>query len=91
MRQKSTYVKQSRKTSSNGDIGWDAMIRDARKRIADLHYSIEVFEKRKLAGESCPVEMQLGGQNLRHYGVAGGVLVFKTLPGSSAERGRILA
>jgi hypothetical protein len=64
MRQKSTVVKQIRKTSGSSELGWDAMIRDARKRIADLHYSIEVFEKRKLAGESCPAEPQLVSHNL---------------------------
>jgi hypothetical protein len=29
------------------------MIRDARKRILDLEYSIGVFEKRKAMGETC--------------------------------------
>ena len=30
------------------------MIRDAKKRIEDLNYSILVFEKRKAAGEAWP-------------------------------------
>lgn len=63
MRQVSNNVKRNRKTNEVESIGWDAMIRDARKRIADLQYSIEVFEKRKLAGETCPAEPQLHVQN----------------------------
>jgi len=30
------------------------MIRDARKRIEDLKFSIQVFEKKKAAGEPWP-------------------------------------
>lgn len=64
MRQKSTRVKENRKTlTGSGDLGWDAMIRDARKRIADLHYSIEVFEKKKQAGDYCPAEKQFISQD----------------------------
>lgn len=35
-------------------LGWDAMIRDAKKRIADLKLSIELLEKKKAAGERWP-------------------------------------
>jgi hypothetical protein len=54
MRQKSTIVKQIRKTAADIDIGWDAMIRDAKKRIEDLNFAIKVFERRKEAGEPWP-------------------------------------
>jgi hypothetical protein len=40
--------------NDGNELGWDAMIRDARKRIEDLNYSIKVFEKRKAAGDLCP-------------------------------------
>jgi hypothetical protein len=51
MRQLSINVKRNRKTMEDNLLGWDAMIRDAKKRIEDLKFSIEVFEKRKAAGE----------------------------------------
>jgi hypothetical protein len=35
-------------------LGWDAMIRDAKKRIEDLKFSIELFERKKAAGERWP-------------------------------------
>jgi hypothetical protein len=35
-------------------LGWDAMIRDAKKRIEDLNFSIKVFERKKAAGEPWP-------------------------------------
>jgi hypothetical protein len=35
-------------------LAWDAMIRDAKKRIEDLKFSIELFEKKKAAGERWP-------------------------------------
>jgi hypothetical protein len=35
-------------------LAWDAMIRDAKKRIEDLKFSIEQFEKKKAAGERWP-------------------------------------
>lgn len=54
MRQTSTVVKKNRETNDDNSLGWDAMIRDARKRIEDLNYSILVFEKRKAAGETWP-------------------------------------
>lgn len=44
----------NRKTNDDNSLGWDAMIRDAKKRIEDLNYSILVFEKRKAAGEPWP-------------------------------------
>jgi len=54
MRQKSTVVKRNRKTDEDSFLGWDAMIRDARKRIEDLNFSIKLFEKKKAAGEPWP-------------------------------------
>jgi hypothetical protein len=38
---------------------WDAMIRDARKKILDLEYSIGIFQRRKANGEACPATEQL--------------------------------
>jgi hypothetical protein len=35
-------------------LAWDAMIRDAKKRIEDLKFSIELFERKKAAGERWP-------------------------------------
>jgi hypothetical protein len=35
-------------------LGWDAMIRDAKKRIKDLELLIRVLEKKKEAGERWP-------------------------------------
>jgi hypothetical protein len=35
-------------------LAWDAMIRDAKKRIEELKYSIEMFERKKAAGERWP-------------------------------------
>lgn len=58
MRHTSDVVKANRKTTCDNGLAWDAMIRDARKRIEDLNYSIKVFEQRKAAGEICPA-MQL--------------------------------
>jgi hypothetical protein len=54
MRRMSTKVKDNRKTDEYDQFGWDAMIRDAKKKIEDLKFSIEVFERRKAAGESWP-------------------------------------
>lgn len=54
MRQMSISGKGNRKTNDNDLLGWDATIRDARKRIEDLKFSIELFEKRKAAGEPWP-------------------------------------
>jgi len=34
--------------------GWDAMIADAKKRIGQLQSAIQVFEKKKTAGEKWP-------------------------------------
>ena len=36
----------ARMPAYDNSLGWGAMIRDARKRIEDLKFSIEVFEKR---------------------------------------------
>ncbi len=47
------------KESENGipdSLGWDAMIRDAKKRIKDLELLIRVLEKKKAAGERWPGE-----------------------------------
>jgi len=35
-------------------LGWDAMIRDAKKRIEDLELLIRQWEKKKAAGERWP-------------------------------------
>jgi len=35
-------------------LAWDAMIRDAKKRIEELKLAIELFEKKKAAGERWP-------------------------------------
>jgi hypothetical protein len=54
MRQMSHRVKRNRNTSEAEVLGWDAMIRDAKKKIEDLRFSIEVFEQRKASGEPWP-------------------------------------
>ena len=54
MRQVSNVVKGKRKTCEDLTLGWDAMIRDAKKRIEDLKFSIQLFEKKKAAGEPWP-------------------------------------
>ena len=54
MRQVSSAVNGNRKTNDDDILGWDAMIRDATKRIEDLKFSIKLFEKRKAAGEPWP-------------------------------------
>lgn len=54
MRHTSNKVKRNRKTSDESAIGWDAMIRDAKKKIEDLHFSVEVFERRKASGDPWP-------------------------------------
>ena len=56
------FIRQKMKNASAGhetnvlldSIAWDAMIRDAKKRIEDLKFSIELFEKKKAAGERWP-------------------------------------
>jgi len=35
-------------------LGWDAMIRDAKKRIEDLRFSIAILESKKAAGVPWP-------------------------------------
>jgi hypothetical protein len=35
-------------------LAWDAMIRDAKNRIEELQLAIEIFEKKKAAGERWP-------------------------------------
>ena len=35
-------------------LAWDAMIRDAKKQIEELKFSIELFERKKAAGERWP-------------------------------------
>jgi hypothetical protein len=51
----------TRNDRGNGESGvfpdslaWDAMIRDAKKRIEELQLAIEIFEKKKAAGERWP-------------------------------------
>jgi len=50
----SNPVKKNPTTNDEIEYGWDAMIRDAKKKIEDLKFSIEGFEKRKAKGEPCP-------------------------------------
>jgi hypothetical protein len=67
MRQKSRHVKENSKTFDENILGWDAMIRDAKKRIEDLKFSIEVFERRKAAGEPWPgTQLSNHGANEQH-------------------------
>jgi hypothetical protein len=54
-------------------LGWDAMIRDAKKRIEDLKFSIELFEKKKAAGERWP------GAQSEDQGARRNTALFKTL------------
>jgi hypothetical protein len=56
MRQSSNIVKRNRNTNDDSLLGWDAMIRDAKKRIEDLEFSIKVFERKKETGEPWPGE-----------------------------------
>lgn len=44
----------NRKMKATDEDGWDAMIRDAKKKIEDLNFSIQVFQRRKASGEQCP-------------------------------------
>jgi len=68
-------VKQSNGTSALPDsLGWDAMIRDAKKRIEDLKFSIEQFEKKKAAGERWP------GAQSEDQGARRNNALFKTMP-----------
>ena len=69
MRQMSTHVKTNRKTNNDNSLGWEAMIRDAKKRIEDLNYSIKVFEQRKAAGEPCPATQSEGRTNAEQHSV----------------------
>jgi len=55
------------------------MIRDAKKRIEDLKFSIELFEKKKAAGEPWP------GPTSENQ-VQRGNTLFKTLPQFPASR-----
>ena len=48
-------MKNAKETSVLPDsLAWDAMIRDAKKRIEELKLAIELFEKKKAAGERWP-------------------------------------
>ena len=47
MRHLSNRVKRNSEANEESGLGWDAMIRDAKKRIEDLKFSIQVFEKRR--------------------------------------------
>ena len=69
MRQMSTLVKRNRKTDDNNSIGWDAMIRDAKKRIEDLKFSIELFEKKKAAGDRWPGAQLTNHAEAQQYSV----------------------
>lgn len=50
----------SQKGQQASDISWDMMIEDAEKQIEDLRFSIEVFRRRKSAGEPVPVKLKKG-------------------------------
>jgi len=67
MRQTSNVVKKNRETSADNALGWDAMIRDARKRIEDLNYSIKVFEKRKASGDPYPAAQSEGQFKMQQH------------------------
>lgn len=69
MRQTSIVVKRNRKTDNDSFLGWEAMIRDARKRIEDLKFSIEVFEKKKAAGEPWPGVQSAGHVSEQQHSV----------------------
>src|SRR6267378_2661587 len=78
MRQTSTVVKDNSKTNVDSSLGWDAMIRDARKRIEDLKSSIQVYEKKK--AERCGPVRNPSATNQSSN------TVFKTLPTAGAAR-----
>jgi hypothetical protein len=48
----------SDKLSKRQDIGWDAAIEDAKKRIVKLRRTIQVFETKRDAGEPWPGQVQ---------------------------------
>jgi hypothetical protein len=50
-------------------LAWDAMIRDARKRIEELKFSIELFQKKKAAGERWPPPRSEGQAAARQQAV----------------------
>jgi len=55
IRQQIKNVKKNSETNVLLDsLAWDAMIRDAKRRIEELKFSIELFEKKKAAGERWP-------------------------------------
>jgi len=55
MGQQMRDVKENYETNVLPDsLGWDAMIRDAKKRIEDLKSLIELYERKKAAGERWP-------------------------------------
>ena len=45
-----TNVNKNNKTKMSNLQGWDAAIQDAKRRIKELEYSVEVFEKNKRSG-----------------------------------------
>jgi hypothetical protein len=51
-------------TQASGNVAnkWDEAIEDAERKIAKLRFSIRVFQARKMAGDSFPLDTQL---NLR--------------------------
>ena len=44
--------------------GWDSLIAEAKQRIQDLDFSIQVFERKKAAGEKCPNGVPLSDSGL---------------------------
>ena len=55
MKQRTKDVKDNHGTSFLPDsLGWDAMIRDAKRRMEDLRFSIAILESKKAAGEPWP-------------------------------------
>jgi hypothetical protein len=66
MRKESNNVTDNHGTNFLPDsLGWDAMIRDAKRRIEELRFSIAQLEKKKAAGEPWP-GVQSGDQGARN-------------------------
>jgi hypothetical protein len=68
MRQEMKDGRDNNETNALPDsLGWDAMIRDAKKRIEDLEFLIKLWEKKKAAGERWPgVQSQEQGAARQH-------------------------
>jgi hypothetical protein len=70
MRKETNNVRDNHGTNFLPDsLGWDAMIRDAKKRIEELRSSIERLEKKKAAGEPWPGAESQGQGAARHRAV----------------------